>query len=654
AEGVTSNKINQWIKQRQIIFILDGFDEIPPEKRDEIQQWIQELNIAIKNCPIVITSRPLTTNHLEELGEQWELFEIKPFDEPRIIDYIQRWYKYTSLLADSDREINVKVLAQQWQSDPTIEPLTSNPLLLSTLLMVHHLDGSLPSGRSELYNRYVKGMLGLWDDRRKVKAHKISLSLKEKWQILRGIALYMNFEQKDQLDEGEITQQLDRILEEMKLTCSAEDVLETLRERSGLIIGPGIYSFIHKSVGEYLVADAINQGDQRDTSGTRIDRLTLFDYRDKDRWNTIIFLWAGIASVKDLENFIDSCIEAKSYRLALGILYDQYEKFSTIYRKNLIDKLLCGQIELGFPQRSVYYKYYAPFDYYSTYIPRALKIRSYNLRSITEDIGIERLLLKVVNKGDVSWSNMKNPQNEIRDFLWTFFTVKIENFDDWKKSIAADPPCNGNNELWFILTADRIAFKFFYGQIDFNVDQVYQKCEETISSLQGLIIIYLINAVVQIDIDFFCKDDVQLRLNQTLNFILNAPKESIDSNLLEGTKIWICYALDSVMDIQDKTLEEIFDVQDIKDLDLLLNFKNKIQSLFDMGSIIDQNTFQSVIKFTDDLIKMRDDAVLVSREDGKAIAETIYLNSIPGMVDSIKSAAAEPLSEGMPLEELDW
>ncbi|MGB5636321.1 MAG: type II toxin-antitoxin system Phd/YefM family antitoxin [Waterburya sp.] len=50
----------------------------------------------------------------------------------------------------------------------------------------------------------------------------------------------------------------------------------------------------------------------------------------------------------------------------------------------------------------------------------------------------------------------------------------------------------------------------------------------------------------------------------------------------------------------------------------------------------------------------RNDAVLVSREDWEAIAETIYLNSIPGMVESIKAAAAEPLSEGTPLEELEW
>ncbi len=50
----------------------------------------------------------------------------------------------------------------------------------------------------------------------------------------------------------------------------------------------------------------------------------------------------------------------------------------------------------------------------------------------------------------------------------------------------------------------------------------------------------------------------------------------------------------------------------------------------------------------------RNDAVLISREDWEAIAETLYLNSIPGMVESIQQAAREPLSEGTPLEEIDW
>lgn len=47
-------------------------------------------------------------------------------------------------------------------------------------------------------------------------------------------------------------------------------------------------------------------------------------------------------------------------------------------------------------------------------------------------------------------------------------------------------------------------------------------------------------------------------------------------------------------------------------------------------------------------------AVLISSEDWADIEETLYLAGIPGMVDSIRKAAAEPLEEGTPMEEIDW
>ncbi|MEL6553764.1 MAG: type II toxin-antitoxin system Phd/YefM family antitoxin [Cyanobacteria bacterium J06621_11] len=50
----------------------------------------------------------------------------------------------------------------------------------------------------------------------------------------------------------------------------------------------------------------------------------------------------------------------------------------------------------------------------------------------------------------------------------------------------------------------------------------------------------------------------------------------------------------------------------------------------------------------------RNGAVLVSKEDWDAIQETLYLMSIPGMAQSIKEAAAEPIEECTPIEELDW
>jgi prevent-host-death family protein len=48
----------------------------------------------------------------------------------------------------------------------------------------------------------------------------------------------------------------------------------------------------------------------------------------------------------------------------------------------------------------------------------------------------------------------------------------------------------------------------------------------------------------------------------------------------------------------------------------------------------------------------RANAVLVSEADWRALEETVYLSSIPGMADSIRKGMATPVEECV--EELDW
>ena len=48
----------------------------------------------------------------------------------------------------------------------------------------------------------------------------------------------------------------------------------------------------------------------------------------------------------------------------------------------------------------------------------------------------------------------------------------------------------------------------------------------------------------------------------------------------------------------------------------------------------------------------RTGAVLISAEDWKAIQETLFLLSVPGMRESIKEGMTEPLGESG--KELDW
>ena len=46
--------------------------------------------------------------------------------------------------------------------------------------------------------------------------------------------------------------------------------------------------------------------------------------------------------------------------------------------------------------------------------------------------------------------------------------------------------------------------------------------------------------------------------------------------------------------------------------------------------------------------------VLLSMDDWRSIQETLHLQSIPGMVESIKAAANEPLTDGIDVSEVDF
>ncbi len=48
------------------------------------------------------------------------------------------------------------------------------------------------------------------------------------------------------------------------------------------------------------------------------------------------------------------------------------------------------------------------------------------------------------------------------------------------------------------------------------------------------------------------------------------------------------------------------------------------------------------------------DFVVLSADDWSAIEETIYLNRVPGLVESLRQIAEEPLEAGTRLEDLAW
>ena len=54
------------------------------------------------------------------------------------------------------------------------------------------------------------------------------------------------------------------------------------------------------------------------------------------------------------------------------------------------------------------------------------------------------------------------------------------------------------------------------------------------------------------------------------------------------------------------------------------------------------------------IVSRKGNAVLISESDWNAIQETIYLNSIPGIVESIKEGMDTAIEDCVPEEDVEW
>lgn len=134
AEEVEPRHIRQWLDAGRVALIFDGFDEIAPNDRDTVVEWLNALEGSAGISPIVVTSRPLSGGHLDHLHTFEGPWKIENFDKRRVVDYIKRWYDCSPLLQDNQRQIDADLLGSTWLADPVIGPLTGNPLMLTTLL----------------------------------------------------------------------------------------------------------------------------------------------------------------------------------------------------------------------------------------------------------------------------------------------------------------------------------------------------------------------------------------------------------------------------------------------------------------------------------------------------------------------------------------
>lgn len=129
--------------------LLDGLDEVSnSDLRARILLVIRDASIAWKNSPFVITSRPIQTDPILQLG--FHRATIEPLDEQKIEQFITRWAD--AMPEESrGRRASAAALIAAIRERPELHELAANPVMLTCLCVVHWNEDGLPDGRTRVY-----------------------------------------------------------------------------------------------------------------------------------------------------------------------------------------------------------------------------------------------------------------------------------------------------------------------------------------------------------------------------------------------------------------------------------------------------------------------------------------------------------------------
>ncbi len=145
------------------MLLLDGLDEVAEDAhRDTIFSIFRDACDAWKDCVFVVTSRPIQTATLRQMG--FHLTSIEPFGKPEIEQFLEHWVRAlheVELEAPLPAEAKAQAdkLREAIVREPSVRLIATNPVMLTCLAVVHWNEGALPEGRSRVYQAATRWLI---------------------------------------------------------------------------------------------------------------------------------------------------------------------------------------------------------------------------------------------------------------------------------------------------------------------------------------------------------------------------------------------------------------------------------------------------------------------------------------------------------------
>ncbi|MCA9712619.1 MAG: hypothetical protein KDK70_42720, partial [Myxococcales bacterium] len=254
-----------------LLFLLDGLDEVSSaHDRQRVARWIEDARWAQPDNYFLVSCRFAGYTLDAQLDEHFLQLHLRPMSSAQVEQFVRNWYgiveratmvdpEQAEVRAEQGAQALLETLRRPEMASARVYTMTHNPLLLTTICLVHRDRGELPRERALLYDEAVSVLLERW--RRITKELDVTFPTREARRVLQPVAWWMHQQQER---TRATAAELDAVVTEGlrsidRSEVSAAEFLETIRDESGLLTGWGIdeFGFMHLGFQEFLAAKAI-------------------------------------------------------------------------------------------------------------------------------------------------------------------------------------------------------------------------------------------------------------------------------------------------------------------------------------------------------------------------------------------------------------
>jgi formylglycine-generating enzyme required for sulfatase activity/energy-coupling factor transporter ATP-binding protein EcfA2 len=300
------------LAQGRAVVLLDGLDEVQSDRAfvvGKVEAFAREA--AARGNRVVVTSRIVGYNDAPLNPAEWALYTLLDFDPEAIERFVKQWcpaFEKSTLgdtpeaaLAAQKEEAG---LLEAIRTNPGVERLASNPLLLTILALLKRQGVDLPKSRIRLYDRYLETLIESWNKARALdkSAGGPSLDYAEALSVLGPLALHIRETNPTSglIPEAELQRWLTAHfggpewgLRPGPAAERGREFLDGVRRYSNLLLerGERQFGFIHLTFEEALAAYGL-------VSAGQLDRRQSLDYIERHftdpAWRETLLLAVGV------------------------------------------------------------------------------------------------------------------------------------------------------------------------------------------------------------------------------------------------------------------------------------------------------------------------------------------------------------------------